>query len=267
CPDTRGSSWDVPRGARMSHAETGSRQEGIAPPGVTPAGRAFPGPSADLTWRVASVLLLAGLVIHAYLLKSGSDFQVFWLAGWRVLSGILPYDLGDGAMPFKYAPPIALLLVPLAWLPEHLAYLLWLLLSAVALLRLVRWSQLAVGSGPDARAEALVLLGLTPLIAHLFALGQCDALLLWALAESEHRRRTAPLRSGALWALACLVKPPFLLLAVLVAWRGESRRADGFLLGLILMFGAVAAVLGPAAAVDQVRAWVDLLRSTTPGAL
>jgi hypothetical protein len=211
--------------------------------------------------------VLVGLVAHAYLWKSGSDFQVFWLAGWRVLNGLVPYDLGDGAMPFKYAPPIALLLVPLAWLPEHLAYLLWLLLSAFALLRFVRWSQDALGMGPDARGEALVLLGLAPLVAHLFALGQCDALLLWALAESERRRRTAPLRSGALWALTCLAKPPYLLLAALVAWRGESRRAEGFLLGTLLMFGGVAAFLGPTAAGEQVQAWVELLRATTPSGL
>jgi 4-amino-4-deoxy-L-arabinose transferase-like glycosyltransferase len=252
----------------MSHAETGSRQGGNAPrhPGTT-----FPGPERDSSsaerWRAAAVLLLFGLVAHAWSLKAGSDFEVFRLAAWRTWHGVLPYQHSDGLMPFKYGPPVALLLVPLAWLPDRAGYLAWLVLSALALLRVVRWSHRTLGSGPDPRGEALLLLGLFPLVAHLFALGQCDALLLWLVVQSEERRRTAPLRSGMLWALACLVKPPFLLLGLLLIWRGETRRADGFLLGLTAAVGALAGVAGPSGAIVQMHAWVELLGATTPGGL
>ncbi len=242
----------------MSHAETGARQEGNAP--RHPSG-------AEGWWRAAAALLLFGLVAHAWLLKAGSDFDVFWLAGWRTWHGVSAYQAADGLMPFKYAPPVTLLLVPLAWMPEWLAYLVWLVLSAVAVLRVVRWSHRTLGPGPDARGEALLLLALFPLVAHLFALGQCDAFLLLLVAESEQRRRTAPLRSGMLWALACLVKPPFLLLGLLLVWRGEARRADGFLLGIAAAFGVLGLALGPAEALHETHAWVELLAATTPGGL
>ncbi|HZJ55459.1 MAG TPA: glycosyltransferase 87 family protein, partial [Myxococcaceae bacterium] len=216
---------------------------------------------------MGAVVLLLGLVAHAWVLKAGSDFEVFRLAAWRTWHGILPYQHTDGLMPFKYAPPVALLLVPLAWMPGRIGYLVWLALSALALLRVVRWSQRTLGTGPDSRREALLLLALFPLVAHLFALGQCDGLLLWLLAESEARRKTTPLRSGMLWALACLVKPPFLVLGLLVVWRGEARRADGFLLGIAGAFALLAVVMGPVQVFLQVEAWVELLGATTPAGL
>src|SRR5262249_52102924 len=94
-----------------------------------------------------------------------------------------------------------------------------------------------------------------------------DALLLWLLVESEHSRRTAPIRSGLLWALACLVKPPCILLGLLLVWRTEARRADGFLLGIAAAFGALALVQGPTEVRFQIRAWAELLGATTPGGL
>ncbi|RPH71429.1 MAG: hypothetical protein EHM78_07335 [Myxococcaceae bacterium] len=72
----------------MSHAETEARQGGNAPrhPGPT-AGPALPPPGgvspAAGWWQAAAVLLLFGLVAHAWILKAGSDFEVFRLAGWR----------------------------------------------------------------------------------------------------------------------------------------------------------------------------------------
>ncbi|HVP59083.1 MAG TPA: glycosyltransferase 87 family protein [Myxococcaceae bacterium] len=252
----------------MSHAETGARQEGNAPQhlaGTIP--RSAPASLSDGWWHAAAVLLLFGLVAHAWLLKAGSDFEVFRLAGWRTWHGVGPYQAADGLMPFKYAPPVALLLVPLAWVPERTAYLVWLVLSALAVLRVVRWSHRTLGPGPDARREALLMVALFPLIAHQFALGQCDAFLLLLVAESEQRRRTAPLRSGMLWALACLVKPPFLLVGLLVAWRREARRADGLLLGIAAAFGVLGFALGPVEALHQTQAWVGLLGATTPAGL
>jgi len=199
--------------------------------------------------------------------KAGSDFEVFRLAGWRTWHGVLPYQHSDGLMPFKYSPPVALLLVPLAWLPDRLGYLLWLVAAALALLRVVRWSHRVLGMGPDPCRETLILLALFPLVSHLFALGQSEALLLWLLVESEDRRRTAPLRSGMLWALACLVKPPCLLLGLLLVWRAEARRADGFLLGIAAAFGALTGVQGPTEVPLQIGAWLELLSVTTPGGL
>ena len=213
------------------------------------------------------VLLLAILVAHTWLLKPGGDFHVFWLAGRRTLDGVFPYQAADGLYPFKYAPPVALLLAPLGLLPERLANGLWLVLSAVGLYRLVGWSQATLGGGPDARSECLLLLAQLPFVTHLLGLGQSDALLLWLMVESELRRRRTPLVSGVLWAIACLFKPPFLVFLALVAWRRERRRSLGLLAGLIGSFAVLAVVFGPAGAMTQLGAWRSLLASSTPAAL
>ena len=91
----------------MSHAETRARQEGNAPrhPATSfPAPDGSPGSAAR--WHAAAVLLLFGLVAHAWSLKVGSDFEVFRLAGWRTWHGVLPYQHSDGLMPFKYSPSL-----------------------------------------------------------------------------------------------------------------------------------------------------------------
>ena len=253
---------DPPRGAGMSHAETGPRQAGNASP--TPGDA--PSPS-EAWWRRALLLLLAVLVAHTWLLKPGGDFHVFWLAGRRTLDGVLPYQAADGLFPFKYAPPVALLLAPLGLLPERLAGGLWLILSAAGLYRLVRWSQATLGGGPDARRECLLLLALLPFVTHLLGLGQSEGLLLWLMVESEDRRRRSPLRSGVLWAIACLFKPPFLVFLALVAWRRELRRGLGLLAGIVGAFALAAGVLGPATAMTQLAAWRSLLETSTPAAV
>ena len=236
----------------MSHAETGPRQAGNA--------------SSAAWWRAGLILLLAVLVAHTWLLKPGGDFHVFWVAGRRTLDGVFPYQAADGLYPFKYAPPVALILAPLALLPERLANGLWLVLSAVGLLRLVRWSQATLGGGPDARRELFLLVALLPFVTHLLGLGQSEGLLLWLMAESEDRRARTPLLSGGLWAVACLFKPPFAVFLGLVVWRRELRRGLGLAAGLAGSFALLALVLGPAATVGQLAAWRSLLAESTPAA-
>ncbi|MGZ5956913.1 MAG: glycosyltransferase 87 family protein [Myxococcaceae bacterium] len=236
---------------------------------------AFPHPEApggadspaEAWWRAALILLLGVLVAHSWLLKPGGDFHVFWLAGRRTLDGVLPYQAADGLYPFKYLPPVALLLAPLALLPERLANGLWLVLSAVGLLRLVRWSQATLGGGPDARRELLLLLALLPFVTHLLGLGQSEGLLLWLMVESEDRRTRAPILSGVLWAVACLFKPPFAVFLGLVAWRREIRRGLGLLAGVAGSFALLALVLGLATLGAQLAAWQGLLRESTPAAV
>lgn len=245
----------------MSHAETGPRQAGNASPAALgDTGRSFP-------WRGALVLLLAVLVAHSWFLKPGGDFHVFWLAGRRTLQGVFPYQAADGLYPFKYAPPVALFLAPLGLLPERAANGLWLVLSALGLLRLVRWSQASLGGGPDARRELLLLLALLPFVTHLLGLGQSEGLLLWGMVESEDRRTRTPVLSGVLWAIVCLFKPPFGAFLALVVWRREVRRGLGLLAGLGGSFALLAVVLGPAAMASQLVAWRALLAASTPAAV
>src|SRR5215813_10077752 len=157
-------------------------------PGALPAT-----PAWQLRARWLVVALLALWVVQAWLTKHGYDFEVFWTAGGRLLQGEPLYRASDGPMPFKYAPPVALLLVPFALLPERLGYLLWLLLSAAALVRLLAWSQRMFGGVPDGRREVLLLLLSVPFVGHMLYLGQCDPLLLLLAAGSESIRRKSPL--------------------------------------------------------------------------
>lgn len=260
----------------MSHAETGPRQAGNASPAlVRDAAPAFPPPEApggagspaDRWWRAALILLLGILVAHSWLLKPGGDFHVFWLAGRRTLDGVLPYQAADGLYPFKYLPPVALFLAPLGLLPERLANGLWLVLSAVGLLRLVRWSEATLGGGPDAKRELLLLLALLPFVTHLLGLGQSEGLLLWLMVESEDRRTRTPVLAGVLWAIACLFKPPFGVFLALVVWRRELRRGLGLLGGLAGSFALLALVLGPSDLGTQLAAWQALLSASTPAAV
>ncbi|HSP18902.1 MAG TPA: glycosyltransferase family 87 protein, partial [Myxococcaceae bacterium] len=224
------------------------------------------GATAGAWWRAGLILLLAVLVAHAWLLKPGGDFHVFWLAGRRTLDGVFPYQAADGLYPFKYAPPVALFLAPLALVPERLASGLWLALSAFGLLRLVRWSQATLGGGADGRRELFLLLALLPFVTHLLGLGQSEGLLLWLMVESEDRRVRTPLLSGALWAVACLFKPPFAVFLALVVWRRELRRGLGLAAGVAGSFALLALVLGPAAMGSQLTAWRSVLAASTPAA-
>jgi len=220
--------------------------------------------------RLARWLLLALLalsIVQPWLRKEPFDLEVFRLAGERLRLGETLYRASDGAMPFKYSPPVALLFVPLTWVSVRTGYLCWLLLSAAALLRVLTWSQRALGGVPDARREVLILLLCTPFVAHLLYLGQCDALLLFLAVQSEAVRRRAPVGSGLLLALAALVKPPFLLFGLLAGARRERRRIVGLVAGLVVAFSLTVAVLGPGRAAAETTAWRALLAETTPGAL
>src|SRR6516164_5780312 len=68
--------------------------------------------------RLARWLLLALLalsIVQPWLRKEPFDLEVFRLAGERLRLGETLYRASDGAMPFKYSPPVALLFVPLTW--------------------------------------------------------------------------------------------------------------------------------------------------------
>jgi alpha-1,2-mannosyltransferase len=196
---------------------------------------------------IAALLFLGAL--HAWIFKNGADLAVFQLAGIRALRGEELYRLGE-AMPFKYSPIAALLVSPFSLLPHKAAHLIWNALSALALLRLMRWSAPRASLG-----ESLLVLALQALFIHrLFALGQIDALLLWLMVESEVRGIQRPLISGLLWAVACLFKPPFLVFLLAAAPNRQWTR-----IGALAGFTAVGLLAGW----RELHAWRELLAATT----
>ena len=105
------------------------------------------------------------------------------------------------------------------------AYLIFNLLSALAIVRVMQWCAARVGRSRELGTHLAVLAAASPFALHLFVLGQCDALLLWCMVESEARAERSPIVSGVLWALAVVFKPPFLAF-LLSRWPSVSVAAS-----------------------------------------
>jgi hypothetical protein len=211
-----------------------------------------------------ALLLLVALQAWWAKARRGSDFGVFQTAARRFLAGEQLYRLSDGDYPFKYAPVAAVPFVPLVHLPEVAASLFWVLLSAVALWRVLCWCGEERSGPPPLSTHLAVLVLLLPFSVHLFALAQSDAVLLWLVVESESRARSRPWLSGALWAAACLVKLPFLvLLPLAVLWR-EWRRLAGLLVGSATLLALPALRYGWAENLELLASWRAILAVTTP---
>lgn len=210
-----------------------------------------------------TVALLALVAVHALRFKGGEDFGVFHTAAVRAIAGEELYRASDGLMPFKYAPAVSLLLSPLGVLPPLAARAVWSLITIAALVVLLRWSADRFDPQESIGARVFSLALLSPFILHLFALGQADAILLALMVLSE-RLRARPIASGALWAIAVLFKPPFLVfLAGAVAfaqWRRVASLVAWILVGLALP----ALRYGPGGAVALLVHWRALLAGSTP---
>jgi alpha-1,2-mannosyltransferase len=225
------------------------------------AARALDGCALPAFVFAAIVLVLFVLAPHGTRL----DYAVFHRAGARYLHGEDLYRSTE-FFSFKYAPIAAAFFAPFALLPERWGWLCVNVLSLVLLLRVMRWaaSRLDGGARPTRRAVALVLAMTAPYYGHLFWLGQTDGLVLALVVASEALADKRPLASGTVWALACLVKPPFLCLLLVVVLLRQWRRLAGFAAGGAAWLAAGAARYGAAGGMAQVEAWWRTLRASTP---
>jgi hypothetical protein len=213
-----------------------------------------------LRWVVGGLFLGVGLVL-ALNPHRCIDFTVFRTAGARWLAGTAIYRAEDGPMPFKYAPPVAVLLAPLALVPRALGAVLWNVGSvALLLLAVVRLPRVDPdASEADGSWAALALAG--PIVTVLFY-GQVDLLLLGllVLAAAAVQARDG---GGTALALSILTKPP----AVLAGLFFLGRRRWGALAvaaAVILLVCAVFALrAGLAGLVGETAAWRTLVERTT----
>jgi hypothetical protein len=227
--------------------------------------------SSTPEWAFFALLLV--LAVLAVTLgqhpRRGLDFRVYLLAAERFLAGAELYPVSDGPMPFKYAPLTVPLFLPFTLLPARAAVALWNLGSVVALGALARLASRAE-PGPGERAPwrwapALATLALLPAFHLELFYGQVDGvmLLLLALAAvgAERGRTWGP---AAAWAVAVLLKPPAVLLALfLIArrhWRVLPASAG---IGLLLAVPSLARY-GLDGLLVQGRAWLETLARTTP---
>ena len=189
------------------------------------------------------------------------DFTVFRTAGARLLAGTPLYRAEDGAMPFKYAPPAALLFVPWALLPRAFGAVLWNLGSvALLLLGLRRLESIDPGPRPaDASWAALALAG--PVGTVLFY-GQVDLWLfgLLCVAAAATRSRDG---GGTALGVAVLGKPPAVLagLFFLARRRWVALAIGAAVLGLA--WAVVGLRLGASSLAGQTAAWQALVERST----
>jgi alpha-1,2-mannosyltransferase len=213
-----------------------------------------------LRWAVGTFFLVLGLAL-ALNPRRCIDFTVFRTAGARLLAGTALYRAEDGPMPFKYAPPVAVLFVPLALLPRMAGAVLWNVGSVVLLLlALSRLKRIDPGPcGPDGSWAALALAG--PIGTVLFY-GQVD---LWLLGLLVLAAAAAGSRDdgGTALGLAALTKPPAVLAGLFFLVRGRWRALLAAAAVVVLACGLVGARIGPSALLTEVSAWRALVERST----
>lgn len=213
-------------------------------------------------WLLLFAVLLF-MSVHAWVIKPLLDYEVFHTAAARFFEGGPLYREADGDMPFKYAPIVAMLLSPLALLPDKAATFVWVLATAVVLLGFIAWARKTWFPEAPVWATALVFVFILPYHRHLIALGQCDVFILGLIMWSEELRKKRAVASGVLLALACAFKPPFLLFVALAFVLREWPRLIGFAAGTLASFALPMFRYGVSGMFAQLQAWQDTLQRTT----
>ena len=216
--------------------------------------------STRLHWIVLALFLVLGVAL-ALNPRRCIDFTVFRTAGARLLEGTSLYRAEDGPMPFKYAPPAAVLFAPLALLPRTLGAVLWnagsVVLLLLALARLPR-----IDPGPRATDGSWAALALAGPIGTVLFYGQVDLWLLGllALAAAAVGSRDG---GGTALGLAVLTKPPAVLAGLFFLGR-RRWRALAIGAGVVLLACALfAARVGARSLVAEVGVWQALVERST----
>ena len=213
-----------------------------------------------LRWMVGLLFLGLGLAL-ALNPHRCIDFTVFRTAGARWLAGTSLYRAEDGPMPFKYAPPVAVLLAPLALLPRGAGAVLWnagsVLLLLLAVARLPRIDRDA--GRTDGSWAALALAG--PIGTVLFY-GQVD---LWLLGLLVLAATAVSARDGGGTALglSVLTKPPAVLAGLFFLGRRRWRALAVAAAVVLLACALFALRVGAGTLWREIAAWRSLVEHST----
>jgi hypothetical protein len=239
--------------------------------------RTFRSPQFRLVIGV-TLLSVGVVVLSALMLQQANDpngqyaidFADYRAASQRMLQGQTPYapEMLTGSVPaqgfdrYRYPPPFAQLLSPLAVLPLHVAATVWLLVQ-VALLVAALW--IAAGAaGVRASPQRLVWSGVAltyfmPVFDTLW-MGNIEGLLAlsisWLLWTGPPKASSGLFAAGFLAAVAAVVKlMPAALLPAAIRRREVAR---GVVLGLVLLV-VPSVLLAPQAWADYTRVLPNLL--------
>jgi hypothetical protein len=212
-----------------------------------------------LRWIVGLLFLALGVAL-ALNPRRCIDFTVFRTAGARWLAGTSLYRAEDGPLPFKYAPPVAVLLAPLALLPRTVGAVLWnagsVLLLLLSLRRLPR-----IDGAPDDADGSWAALALAGPIGTVLFYGQVDLWLLGLLVIAAAARARDD--GGTALGLSVLTKPPAVLAGLFFLGR-RRWRALAVAAGVVLLACALFALrVGVETLQHEVSAWRDLVERST----
>ena len=219
-------------------------------------------PSRTELFRWAVVTLFGVLALALALNpRRCIDFTVFRTAGARLLAGTSLYRAEDGPMPFKYAPPVAVLFVPLALIPRAAGAVLWNL-GSVAWLFLALSRLRRIDPGPAEHDGCWAALALAGPIGTVLFYGQVDLWLLGLLtlaAAAAGRRDDGGIALG----LATLTKPPAVVAGLFFLGRGRWRALAVAAAVVLVACGLVAAHVGWGSLLAEMAAWRSLVERST----
>ncbi len=215
-----------------------------------------------------TAVVVAGLVV-LYIFKIAGrmpDYEVYVRAAERALDAAPLYRPDDGHYQFKYLPAFAVVMLPLALVPEPVARAGWFVLSVLFLVVLLRTS---VSVLPERLHSRAYLIGITFVLlakfyAHEIDLGQVNiamaALVVLALAQMRAGREFA---AGLLIAGAIVLKPYVVLLLPWLVARRRVASVAGAAAGIVLALLLPAVLYGFDGNLHLLGEWWRTVTETT----
>ena len=184
--------------------------------------------------------------------------KIYDQATLRTLSVAFPPDQQriDALYTYLHPPLVAWLFAPLTGFPEPVAYVLWTVLSLVALV--FAWHLVAPYAGLAKASLLLLAIGLWPVLSTLYY-GQPNLLVVGCVAASWWlNKNERPLAAGLVLALATFIKPQLVwLLPVTLVVSGRPRFVAGWAAGCAALAVASALALGR----EGLAGWISALQA------
>jgi alpha-1,2-mannosyltransferase len=218
-----------------------------------------------IVWSLFA-LTIATTVFAVKIAHRMPDYAVYRTAAGRAVAAEPLYRESDGHWQFKYLPAFAVVMSPLAVVPDGIARAAWFGVSVALLAVLLRTSASLI---PDRRYSRGVLIGATVVLlgkfyVHELELGQVNILMaaLVVGAAASMRRGNESL-AGALVGCAIVVKP---YAALLLPYLAARRRLRSLVPLVMVLTGALilpAAVYGLEGNARLLAEWWDTVTQTT----